>query len=517
MARVTKIDSNLVGNSFAIEEQPGVLPQNPTWYPLQINSYNDYGTEIETIARNPISAGRQRTKGVVNDQNTTAGMSLDFLQHGLEQVMEAAFFADIRARGRIEASSTLRVTASASTKVLGYTGSLSGFGPGSMVNVKGFTNPSNNGLKTVVSVRAGTGITINEDLIDETSEKASICLAGITAAAGDLSVEVQADGTPTMKLAKNDFRVLNFEPGEWICVGGDADENAFVNPVNNGFKRIRAIQGNTLFFDKYDAPMVNENGSGKSVQVFLGNRLRNEVGDLIKQKTIQFERLLGAPETTRPKDYQSEYVLGAMINEFNIDFPLAGLMKVDINSIGNTSELRSIDDGIKPGLRPPLQDSHAFNCSSDFQRLRMMVLKNGIPSIDLVGYLTELKINVNNNVTPNKALNVLGAFSSTLGSFDVTGTANAYFVTIDAQKAIRDNADVTLDVIIAKENSGMVFDIPLMSVGGGKPDLSSPAIMLPLTFDGANANKLDTSMDYTMLIQIFPYLPDRVAAGGGVV
>jgi hypothetical protein len=122
----------------------------------------------------------------------------------------------------------------------------------------------------------------------------------------------------------------------------------------------------------------------------------------------------------------------------------------------------------------------------------------------LFGYVSEANVSINNSVTPNKAVGILGAFDTTAGNFEVAGSITAYFTTVSAVKAVRANSDISLSVIGAARNSGFVFDIPLLGLGGGRLNVEKDApITVPLETSGAeNAN------GYTMLYETFAYLPN---------
>jgi hypothetical protein len=118
--------------------------------------------------------------------------------------------------------------------------------------------------------------------------------------------------------------------------------------------------------------------------------------------------------------------------------------------------------------------------------------------------VSDASITIGNNVSPNKAVGILGAFDTTAGNFEVGGSLTAYFTTTPAIKAVRQNADVGLSIIGAAKNTGFVFDIPLLGLGGGRLAVEKDApITVPLESAGAeNVN------GYTMLHESFSYLPN---------
>ncbi|WNO48981.1 hypothetical protein [Achromobacter phage emuu_LB7] len=126
----------------------------------------------------------------------------------------------------------------------------------------------------------------------------------------------------------------------------------------------------------------------------------------------------------------------------------------------------------------------------------------------LFGFLLESTLNINNNLSGNKALGVVGNFDITAGTFEVSISATAYFSDVEAIRAVQENADITLDYLLMKGNTAVVFDMPMLSLGDGRPnvELDQP-ITLPLTGDAASGKKLGAAFDYTLGICFFTKLP----------
>lgn len=503
-----KIDSNVTGLRFAEESAIKTLPASPVWHPLEPNSYKDFGGQTTLMARNPINASRQRKKGVITDLDASGGFVQDLTQNNLTRLLQGFFFAAIREKATNAPTNGTAIAMSsvvASTKTYSLASGTVGssFAAGDLVLASGFSQSGNNGLKNVASSTATT-VVVSQTSVDETpTAAAKIQKVGVQLGSAEFNIDVSASYPRLVRASgTKDLTTLGLIVGEWVFIGGDASTVKFTNPVNNGFARIRDITATYLEFDKTSGTMVTETGTGKTIQLFFGNVLRNEKDPaLITRRSYQLERTLGSDAN----GVMSEYLIGAVPNELALSIKQADKITADLSFVAVDHEQRDGTTGVKAGSRPENVDAPAFNTSSDFSRIKLHLVTAGNTNPNpLFAFMTELEVTINNNVSPDKAVAVLGAFDVSVGTFEVGGNITAYFADIAAVQAVRNNSDVALDLAVVKANAGLVLDVPLISLGDGRLSVEQDSpITLPLTVEAA-----ESSFGYTLLLNEFPYLPN---------
>lgn len=496
-----KIDSNVSGLRYAEESSLGVLPGTPTWFQLEPNSYKDFGGKISTTARNPISASRQRKKGVVTDLEANGGFNQDLTFGNTFRLLQSFFFAAAREKFNtqpLNGNAVAVTSVTASSKIFAAASGFS-FLVNSLVFASGFNNATNNGLKVAAAATA-TALTVSDTCVDEASppSTAKLEVCGYQFPAADASISMSGS-LVRLNSAAITMTTLGLIAGEWIFLGSDTGTKAFVN--NTGWARISVIGSNYLEFDKVSWTAQAETSTGKTIQIFFGNVLKNEsAANLITRRSVQLERTLGADANGT----MSEYIVGAVANELTINCAMADKVSVDMGFIGIGNEQRTGTQGVKAGNRPTLATYDAFNTSSDFSRIKLSLVDKTTANVTpLFAFGTELKLTIKNHVSPTKALGTLGAFDTSAGTFDVSGKITAYFADVTAVQSVRNNSDVTVDFVLAKNNTGLLIDVPLLALGDGRlaVDQDKP-ITLPLDLDAA-----ESPLGHTLLAVSFPYLP----------
>lgn len=514
---ITARTAGVAGNSIATTETSGAasfatvtltggaaaVGTPPVWYPLEPNSYADFGGQIATVARNPINPSRQRKKGVTTDLDASGGFNQDLTTGNTTRIMQGFFFADAREKYTTAPMNAAQVAMGAVAGTAGEYGAgagLAGLVAGDLILASGFSVAANNGLKTVNATSDATTVEVVGALTDEASPPADakLQLVGHTFATSETQLQMNGD-LVRLVFGTTNPTTLPLIAGEWVFVGGDAAGSALED--NAGFARVRRVGANYIEFDKVSWAPSATNGTGVALQLFYGDVIRNEPDpENIKRRTYHVERTLGKDDAGT----MAEYLVGAVPNEFSMNIPQADKVTIDLSFVAVDNEQRTGAQGVKPGTRVTLQPQDAFNTSSDFARIKLALVREDASIQPLFAFATELTLTVNNNVTPNKAVGVLGAFDTSAGTFEVGGSLTAYFANIEAVQAVRNNDSVTLDIIMLKAGKALLFDVPLLSLGDGRLGVEQDqAITLPL-----ETNAAESVFGNTLLFQSFAYVPE---------
>ena len=477
--------SNRVGTRYAEEVSLGVVDGSAVWTPVEVNSFADFGASVTTLARAPISASRQEKKGVVVDVEAGGGFNMDLTQKNMFDFLQGFLFAN----WTLKANSVTTAVTATGFSVADETD----WAANDLILSEDHTLSVNNGLFLVTGTAAGE-VQVTGTSVDASA--GSIKTVGVQGAAGDIDVDATTDPLrPRLTTTVLDWTAHGLEVGEWIFIGGDTASLQFANAENNGFARIFSIAATELVFDKTSATMVTEASTTETVQIFTGDFIHNEddPADIVSH-CYQFERTL-----TDSPSLQLEYLKGAVPNVLTLSMNTAEKVTLDLGFVAQDVDLD--ETSLKAGTRPSLEEADAFNTSSDFSRLTL-------EGTDITGsstYFEDYSIEINNNVVPAKALSVLGNFDLVEGNFVVTGNFTAYFTTTELVQAVRNNSDVQLDFAFVKNNAGLLFDIPLASLGEGRITVEKDSpIKVPLAQNAAR----DPILTYTLGAMNFDYLPD---------
>lgn len=508
---INKIDSNATGTSWSEEMCLGVpyaQSDNKTaWTPVESNTYPDFGATITTTARQPINSSRQNQFGVVTDLAAVAGWNQDFTIVNSAALMQGFLFATAREKATTRsmnapikpADTVTGVTAADKTYDVSANGG--NFHAGHLMLASGFAG-ANNGIKTVVS-STGTTVVVAEATVDEPAPPASAKLTdvGMRMQSGDIDL-VMNGNIPSLVSVTDDFTTMGLIEGEWVYLGSDQAANRFAN--NNGFARIAlgGLTAHRLTFDKTTWTPVAETGTGKAIDLYFGTVIRNEKDPtLIKQRSYTIERQLGKDSSDA---IQSQLVMGCVPNQLTLNIPGQDKLNVDMGFIGTDQKTRKGSDGLMYGTRNVLPQADAYNTTSDVNRISLTTVDSSTSTPHSVfSFVTTMTLTINNNVSAAKAVGKLGAIGMNVGNIDVGGSITAYFQDTTGIEAVRNNTRCALDIQFVKNNQGILFDVPLLSLGNGRLAVQKDnPITLPLDTNGA-----ESPFGNTITFIVYPYLP----------
>lgn len=497
-----KIDSNATA-CFIAEEvigTPKTLPGTPIWYEQEPNSYSDFGGELSSVARDPINASRQRKRGTITDLDASGGYNTDVTQNNLMRLLQGFLFGDAYEKADTQPfnGTQIPITSTTTTTYVAASG-LGIFLANDLVFASGFSNAANNGLKLLSAATATTLTTTGNVAEASPPAAARVQACGYQFASGDCTMTV-ASGVATLGATTKNLTQLNLQVGDWVFIGGDLAAEKFATcPV--GYARVKTISATQIVFDKVTAAFVTDAGAGKTIRIFFGKFIRNrKTPSEIKTRTYNVERQLGNDGS----GIQSEYLEGAVANELTLNVPQADKLNADLAFVAMDETYRTGVTGVKTGTRVAAAGETPYNTSRNVYRLRMNIIDpTTLQPAALFAYVTEMNVTINNNASLAKAVSVLGGFDITVGTFEVGGSVTAYFQSVAAAQAVRNNSNITIDAIMAKDNAGIVVDIPMAGLGNGRLNVEKDqAITIPLETLAAEGEQ-----GYTLGVVNMPYLP----------
>ena len=214
-----------------------------------------------------------------------------------------------------------------------------------------------------------------------------------------------------------------------------------------------------------------------TVDIFWGITIHNEKDiDKIRRTTYTIEERLGYAdqEQTIP---QASYVSGCVPSELTITVENSALSKIQYQFTG--CRFYTKKGTLATGDRLEPWDEKGYNNANE---VYLACLSACLSIVDadaettkpdpLFAYMSSGNITINNNTSENKAVGVLGNFDVSVGKFDVTASPNVFMTDVEAITAMQNNIDVGMQVIMSRNNEGVIFDIPMMGLGASIRTLS---------------------------------------------
>jgi hypothetical protein len=346
------------------------------------------------------------------------------------------------------------------------------FVAGQLVRFTGFGAASNNGLflcttgSDTVPTFLGAGFTAEA----APAASARMKVVGIQGAAGDL--ETVADGIASTAI---DLRNFGLTPGRWIKIGGAADATTFAFLVAAGavarrsaWARVTAVAQNKITLDNIPAGWAVDDGAGKTIQLFVGDQIKNGVATF--GGTIE-RGFMGQQVPTYI--VQSGMVVGqAQFNFVTEDKATYSFTFTGLRGSQSTVSLDPTPD--------PATTNRVMAAGVDVGR----IAENGV-CLSKPNWMQSLQVTVNNNLRPIAGLTCgeeVGPVDIGKGEFMVTLNTPTYFGSNELLAKLFSQTPTNINTRIAKDNQALVFGFPRITFTDGAPSAGgkNQDVLLPL-------------------------------------
>lgn len=476
------------GIGFLPGEDPGdgggAIAGSPSWKDIEPNEVGQFGSAIETVARNPIRTSRGRQKGTISDLDSAVEFDADLTIDAFLDFAEMASFATFNNADLVFLASDADTTADTyAVSALNATQAAklqSDANVSSLLYARGYANAGNNGIKTLATAASDTDttLTVAENLVTETApSNARLEIAGAELADGVMSLTVAA----AVSGVSGRIGTLDMSPVSPASLGLEVNQVIFVRLTSSieGYARIREVGSTSLTLDRMSAALVDASPTGDTTEIRFGQAVRDfpTSSSRFLQRSIQFEgQYPGLADDGTSDAY--EYAKGNFLSTVTVSADLADKSVMSFGFIGTDTDVPTETRKANAASSRAAQGTEAFSTVADFARLVI----NDIDEEGITSDVKTVELSVNNNVTPEKVLNTLGARFVNFGNYEVDLSMQIIFSDREVLSRIRNNTTVGMDLFFANNDGTITFSIPSMTLGDGSKDLPvNETVLLNLT------------------------------------
>lgn len=477
-------EANKTTTRYVKETVPGVTPNTPAFREVLLTS-SSLTFNPDNVQDDSVTPDRQieESKMVGYTVDGENGHRLRFAAS--DESFELAFMNTFTNQPTLAPTG---FTATAGTYAVGSGGAV--FKAGHLILASGFTNAANSGVKKVAS-STGTTVVVGASGVDEASPPAgaTIRVVGFEAASGDLATDIAPF---RLKSTALDFTTLGILVGDWIKVGGSLTANKFNLSIVNGWVRVSAIAAGFLTLDSVPTGWAADTGTGKTIRLFLGDRLRNGSVD----SSFTFERqIIGDDNVTRYR-----YFRGCRLG-MTVSVAAKQLAELTFSIMAMSSG--RLETTRQPGATSlPAISGEIYDGSNNVKEIRLNGVQLINPNIPI-----SVSLEIDNSYRGRDGLGSLGFVGVKAGTLQVTGGVEAYLGDGTQINLLQDQLyfPVSWPTLALDGSSGYFWDVPRAKFTDGGEEIQGRDTDLQpdLEFLG---HKTQNGTAYTVQLQRFAYL-----------
>lgn len=474
--------------SYVAEVTPGTTPTSPAFKELRITS-SGMRFNPERKTSNELRSDRQVVDQILTGLAAEGPLGGELSFSAYDDLIEAALQGTWSKKAERDNNGTADsvITDIATTNTVATVATGTGFAVGHLVLFSGFAVAGNNGLFRCSQASATVPRFASSGITDEAAPPAAARMktVGFQGASGDITATASGLGSSSL-----DFTTLGIVAGEWLKIGGATSGLQFATAALNGWARISAVAANAITFDIFPTGWTTDSGTGKTVQVFFGDVLRNGT----TQRTFSFERQ--QQDLTSPS---YELFKGEEISTMNVSMQASEIITCSFDTIGRGASVSTTRSSGATDVAAPTYP--VLNAAANIGQL----MEGG--AVVTASYLTELGFELNNNLAGQRAIGSLSNVGIRNGEIALGGALRAYFNdTSLLSKVINDTeTSIMFKAGQATDNrNAYVFDIPRVKLTGTSEISGKNADRM---FDGRYDALRHATLGYTVGIHRFYYLP----------
>lgn len=485
-------DSNRTKVGMVEEVVPGTTPATPAFENLRVTAVS-LAYAKQTATSKELAADRQITDLITLGFQAGGDIPQEASYGAIDSELRGALFSEwvwSSVRANTIASNISAVSATAYT-LLASDGTQykSGvFAQYMMVLSSGFVAAGNNRTVIAGAASSGTSIVITAGVVDAApAATARVKQIGFQGPSADL-VAI-AGGIPTQGLTSTllDFTTMGLDLGEWVYVGGPGAGTAFATAATKGFCRISSVAAHTLLFDIVPAGWAADVGTGKTVQVYTGDYIRN--GTTKRSYTVELQyQDIATPEF--------EYYTGMYINTFEFSINAQSILNTKANFLGFNAVNQTARFAGATDIAAPTND--VMNASANVGFL----YENGAP-VAGPNFVLGASFSINNQLRRNTAVGSAGTVAVGAGQFKVEGDLNMYYGNNAILQKIRAStaSGYAAAVIGPVGTQAYLVDLPRIKYADGNPTV--PGIDTDRMLDAKFQALKHATLGYTMSMTRF--------------
>lgn len=491
-------DTNRVAVRIVEETTFGTTPATPAFEELRVTEANP-SFQPNTVTSNEIRSDRQVTDLILVGAEAGGPLGLEVSHGALDTIIEGAMFSSwVNKPNRYNVTSDSVITdVDASSDTYEVTSGGGAFVVGHLVRATGFTNSGNNGLVRAISGSGVAALVVasSPGLTNESAPPAGARLrvVGFMGVAGD--IEATTSGGNALLSTTLNFTTLGLVEGEWMYVGGSAAGNKFATAANQGWVRIAnsGVAAGRIDLDIVPTGWATDDGTGKTIQVFTGDYIRNGT----EEHYYSIER-----EFTDHSPVTYEYLRGMEVGTLTFGAESESIMTANATFMGKDAVIQD-SSRFSGATTTAAPTGDVLNTSSNVGRIAEAGTVVSGPN-----YPQSVSINFENNLRRRTAIGTLGAVSIGAGEFAVTGSIGTYFGNKTLAQKVINNTATSFDIVVGRadgEKPALLIDLPKMKYSAGSPQVpgKNQDVMVDLQFTAFR----HPDFGYTAHLQRFHYLP----------